>query len=847
MVHLTIACRLLALAAIWKCLLRNLQGLRDEVVLHVVTGLGSRLQDLITTETRRKILIAHTKEIARLEDEVHCAEEALEMSKQLICEKDTEIQELVDLHKARKEEGSLAEKESQKLLSEVESLRSGLAKSHEDKAAIHQKYCKNRNKLNEAMTEQQDLFKRMHALYKEIMELQKGKEKRDIDVKDVELALEASRKKREELGSCVEKYRAETEQETQKSKNPFPYLKTLANYELIRERTAASELQSRLKTESKLVDMVKNMQSDISTLKENNDKHNARSQNQDRMNGRLSEKLDHISDHLSSHIEGQPSKEQFKSILENLEANIVTRLASEIHNVISSQTNTAKTTACFHETVEGHFEKLHNNMAEQQSTQSKNQQRFEESQQVFVDYLDDISIKTRETHRTCEEMKNDWAGFSESNSVWRDSLKNNLHNEIIQQLENRESKIVNLEETLHRVSHEWSQKLEGLRSSMLENGQQAEKDLQGAIREIRETLDKRFQEQSAASQDDISKSETIRSTIEAHLEQVRRQLESVSSGNPESQLLREALLEERKKTSDLQGHLAKLQSDAGTSSELCRREHADLKAMETLKGQLDGMSERVPRVENLNTTFNKMIDLNQILQSTASYLSQEHSWVRNELAAKLQTVTPQESQESKIGSESGYFPGQHFEDTRPDPQAQGSGAKRTRSLSDVLTLDVHTQGERYRRRVVVASPAIEASLPAPPPSIAQEQQRRREPSVQRPILRPAAISAKEADPIRTVLNHDQYNRPVMARASSAASGTNPTMFEQVRTGLMPRTEKWELPTIEDFTKESVLGGTDGANPNKKRVAHADEGNDIAPVMKKIKSESQDEYGDTSGM
>ncbi|PTD05159.1 hypothetical protein FCULG_00002137, partial [Fusarium culmorum] len=759
--------------------------------------------------------IEAAKEIARLEDEVHCAEEALEVSKQLICEKDAEIQELADLHKTRKEEGSLAEKESQKLLSEVKSLRSGLAKSHEDKAAIHQKYCKNRNKLNEAMDEQQDLFKRMHALYKEIMELQKGKEKRDIDVKDVELALEASRKKREELRSCVEKYRAETERETQKKNHVIGELKIKLEHqqqELIRERTTASELQSRLKTESTLVDMVKNMQSDLSTLEENSDKHNARSQNQDRMNDCLSENL-----------------------------------ASEIHNVISSRTNTAKTAACFHETVEGHFEKLYTNMAEQQSTQSKNQQRFEESQHVFVDYLDDISIKTRETHRTCEEMKNDWAGFSESNSVWRDSLKNNLHNEIIQQLENRESKMINLEETLHRVSHEWSQKLEGLRSSMLENGQQTEKDLQGAIREIRETLGKRFQEQSAVSQDDISKSETIRSTIEAHFEQVRRQLESVSSGNPESQLLREALLEERKKTSDLQGHLAKLQSDAGTSTELCRRERADLKAMETLKGQLDGMNERVPRVENLNTTFNKMIDLNQILQSTASYLSQEHSWVRNELAVKLQTITPQESQESKTGSESGYFQGQHLEDTRPGSQAQGSGAKRSRSLSDVLTLDVHTQGERYRRRVVVASPAIEASLPAPPPSIAQEQQRRREPSVQRPILRPAAISAKEVDPIRTALDHDQYNRPVMARASSAASGTNPAMGEQVRIGLMPRTEKWELPTIEDFTKESILGGTDGAKPNKKRVAHADEGNDIAPVMKKIKSESQNEYGDTSGM
>ncbi|RGP67367.1 hypothetical protein FSPOR_6023 [Fusarium sporotrichioides] len=794
--------------------------------------------------------IEAAKEIARLEDEVHCAEEALEMSKQLISEKDAAIQELADLHKSQKEEGSRAEKESQKLLNEVESLRSDLAKSHEDKAAIHEKYRKNRVKLNEAIAEQQDLFKRARARCNEIAELQKNNEKRDIDVKAVELALEASRKKREELKSCVEQYRAETEQEAQKKNHTIEKLKTKLEHqqqELIRERAAASELQSQLKMESTLIDMVKDIHSDLSTLREDSDKQNERSQNQDRMTDCLSEKLDRISDHMNSHIEGQITNEDVKSMLETLEANIITRLASEIHNVISSQTNTAKTAACFHEAVQNHFEKLHNNMAEQQSTQSKSQRWYEENRQVFVNYLDAISTKTVETQRACQEMKNDWADFSESHSTWRDSFKDNLHNEIIQQLENRESKIVKLEETLHRVSREWFQKLEDMRSSILENDKQAEKDLQGAIREVRETLQERFQEQSVASQGDISKSEAIHSTIEAHLEQVRRQLESFSSGSPEFQLLREALLEERKKASGLQEHLVRLQSDAVTSSELCRRDREDSKAIKTLKSQLEGMSERVPRVENLDTTFNKMIDLNQILQSTASYLSKEHNWVKDELAAKLQTITPNESQESEVGTESGYFQGQRPEELHPGIQTQDTGGKRSNNLSDILTLDVHTQGERYRRRVVVASPAIEASLPAPPPSIAQEQQRRREPSVPRPILRPAAASTKEANPVRTALNHDQYNRPVMARSRSSAGGTNPAMVEQVRTGLMPRIGKWDLPTIEDFTKESVLGGTDGAKSSKKRVAHVDEGNDTPPAMKKIKSESQAEYGDSSGM
>jgi hypothetical protein len=106
---------------------------------------------------------------------------------------------------------------------------------------------------------------------------------------------------------------------------------------------------------------------------------------------------------------------------------------------------------------------------------------------------------------------------------------------------------------------------------------------------------------------------------------------------------------------------------------------------------------------------------------------------------------------------------------------------------------------------------------------------------------------KEADPLGTALNHDQYNRPVMAKASLAASGTNPAMVEQVRTGLMPRTGKWDLPTIEDFTNESVLDDTDGAKPNNKRLTHTDEGNDTAPTAKRIKSESQVEEGDAGGI
>ncbi|RGP66223.1 hypothetical protein FLONG3_8952 [Fusarium longipes] len=792
--------------------------------------------------------IEAVREIARLEDEVHCAEEALEMTKQVVAEKDAAIQELTDLHKRRQEEGSLAEKESRRLLSEVESLRSDLAKSHEDKKAINEKSRKYRAKLNEAMLEQQDLFKRARVLYEETAEMQKDKKKCAENIKAVEVALEASRKKREELKGCVEQYRVETEREAQKKNHDIDELKTKLEHqqrELIRERAAASELQCQLKTESTLVDMVKNIQCDLSALKENNNKHNERNERQDKMTDCLSEKLDRMSDHIHSCMDSQTANEDVKLMLENLEANIVTRLASEIHNVISSQTNTAKNAACFQEIVQDHFEKLHKDMAEQQSAQAKNEQWFEDSRQIFANRLHNLSNKAVETQRICKEIQNDWAEFSASNSVWRDSFKDNLHNEIIKQLESRESKIVKLEETLGKVSHEWSKSLDIMRSSMLENGQQVEKHLQEAIRRVKDTLDKRFQEQSVASQADISKSEAIRSKIEAHLQNVRLQLEAVPSVDPESQILREALFEERKKTTDLQEHLSKLQNDASTSNELCQRGHEDLNAMETLRTQLEGMSERVPRVENLNTTFNKMIDLNQILQSTALYLSKEHTWVKDQLDAKLQGVAPREPHESGIETESGYFQGQHPEEPRLGVQAQSIGAKRSNTLVSVSTLDVHAQGDRYRRRVVVASPALESSLPAPAPSIAQEQQRRREPSAPRPILRTAAGPVKESEAIKAAANYDRYNRPVMTKASSSTGGANPAVAEQIRMAQVP---KWDFPTMEDFAaEETISDGRDGVKPSKKRTDHADEGNDAIPAMKKIKSENQTEHGDASDM
>ena len=472
-------------------------------------------------------------------------------------------------------------------------------------------------------------------------------------------------------------------------------------------------------------------------------------------------------------------------------------------------------------------------MVERQTAQSQYRQWHEKSHQVVVEHLSNMSAGVLETRQSCEELKNNWAGFAASDSVWKDSLKENFHNEVTKQLKDRESKIDKLEETIHRVSREWTQKLDTMKSSVTDNHEQAKQDLQRAFREIGETLEKRIQEERVVSREDISKSEALRDMIETHLQQVRLQLEAASSNEPETQLLREALSEERTKTSALEEQVVNLQNDVGTSNEICQRERQDLNAMGTLKRQLEAMSEQVPHVENLNTTFNKMLDLNQVLQSTALYLSKEHIWVKGQLGPKPQG--------SEIGTESAHFQEQRHEGLLTGSQTKGTAVEQSTSLNDLSTINVHIQGDRYRRKVVVTSPALGASLAAPPPSVAQEQQRRRESTVPRPILRSTTVLTQDAELVRAAVNHDQYKRPVMARASSAAGGANPFMVEQIRSGLIPtkpRDQGWDFPTLEDFTRESALGGKDEVKQNQKRnITPGDGANDGPHVMKKVKTEN----------
>ncbi|KAF4992197.1 hypothetical protein FGRMN_7328 [Fusarium graminum] len=791
------------------------------------------------------------KKIARLKKKIVHANEALYKSTLTVSAKDSTIQESEARCKKLEAERTLAETKRETMQTELEALRSDLVTSQNRAKSLQEKYRKSRAKLNEAIAEQQDLFSRARSLHQETHEeLQKEKERRATDAEAVELALEASQKKREELRSCVEEYRAEAEQEMEKKIHTISELRKQLEsqqQELVHERDAKVYLQARLEAESTLLDNVTKIHSEIGLLRNSSDKQRERDEEIDKMASRLSQKLDLMSDQLNTQTKDQLTIKTIKSMMGNLEANIVSRLASELHNIVSSQAKAEQSTMSLQDTVQDHFERLYGGIVEQRCAHSKDQKWREETRRALDEHLCNVSARILETQKTCNETNAILSELTTSHSAWQESFQIRHSTEFIKQLENRDSKIGRLEETLHQVSQDWSNKLDVIRSTMRESDEQAKECLQKAIREIRTALEDKLQEEKTASEKDISRSEAIQGVVKAHLEQVNLQLERLSPNHPEPQFLHKALAEEREKTQALQEQVVRLENDSGISDELNQRQRQDLQAIEALKSQLQGMSEQVPRAETLNTTFNKMVDLNQMLQSTALYLSKERQWVSGQLVISSQDVSPRNPQQNNTGIESVYFSGNRSEEPVVRLPIQGTDTKLSTSLSDLSSLDVHSQGERYRRKVTVASHALEASSTAPPPSITQEQLRRREAILPRSILRPATTLSQEAEPSRAHMNQSQYNRPVMAKGSSLTGFANPAVVEQIRSGLIqPKIKRpgWEFLTMEDFAKEIQPNSRDDVKSSDKHsIAVAGEAENIAPAMKRVKSEEpQDESG-----
>lgn len=491
--------------------------------------------------------------------------------------------------------------------------------------------------------------------------------------------------------------------------------------------------------------------------------------------------------------------------------------------------------------VKESFDKLHVSLEQQSAGICSIQRESDIQHQNLSEHLDGISTSLSSHEETCQQARQELAEWVQSQPKIREDVVSTFDRQVTELLQNRESAIKDLEERLQQTSDENQSKLDIVMEAVLRGDEKSKQLLDSTIESIRQTLDDHFEGERARSERDLGHSEAVRNAIKAELKDIKEQLSVADSEDAESQLLQETLIEERKKASALQERLGKLEGEAERSEDLRKRWHRDIQAIDSLKATLKVLAGRVPSVESLEHRFNNMARINQIMGSTATYLMTEHSWVSQQLQARTnlqetgavteQALTAEAHQEEPIERQEKNADMEECQSTIKDDQPVLVG------LWDPVKIS--SSQELNQRRVVVRSPAGDVAY-GPAPSIEQEQRKRREAATPRSILRPTGTSSQNSQSsANTSTSHTQYNRPVMAKIDSSATGGSHQWMEQIRFKMVPpastrpRGWNWSLPKVTDFEQLINPSWSQEDIEGKKHIPTPIEGE---PAPKKIKVE-----------
>lgn len=158
-------------------------------------------------------------DIARLEDEIEVKSRQLRSATDRCQEQQSHIKELEDRWNQIEAAQSDSRQANEDLNEQVNLLRTELAKSQARVDNTSTKCKDYRVKINEAIAEQQELYKRSKTYYDNMVHRLKAEEEKQTKrAAEVDVALEASQKKREEIRKVLDHLQAGARKEMEQSK-----------------------------------------------------------------------------------------------------------------------------------------------------------------------------------------------------------------------------------------------------------------------------------------------------------------------------------------------------------------------------------------------------------------------------------------------------------------------------------------------------------------------------------------------------------------------------------------------------------------------------------------------------
>jgi hypothetical protein len=361
---------------------------------------------------------------------------------------------------------------------------------------------------------------------------------------------------------------------------------------------------------------------------------------------------------------------------------------------------------------------------------------------------------------------------------------------------------------LQHLADDYAAKVESMTANLLSENSAVNEKILESLASMTVHLDTVFEKERGDFQQKLLECDETNRNLQEQLEHTTLMLNEANAapdrdaGNETSRQLNQ----ERDTVSQLKQKIQCLEADLGEASELRGKWEQEIDVIDAMKKKLATVCQRLPRVESMAAKLGNIVRLNGIIHSTAKYLSTEKEWVQQEIATR--------DMEDKVGQQD-----EHVEYSSCRPKVEGLLTNPPEAQQQHGHENMHEDAFNAEdvtcRKVQVRSPE-DFDRPSPPPTVAQEQKRRREANRPRSIMRvPFGAGFTGLVVTEDMLPaNDRKDHPSSSRNTSKSQHDTDQILEQIRSNFMPpdsvppKRPSWKLPTVTDFQKSFEVKGQD---------------------------------------
>ncbi|KAJ6442053.1 acetate--CoA ligase [Purpureocillium lavendulum] len=444
--------------------------------------------------------------IDALQDNLHRYQLKLSDARSQLEDKKGELRRMETCYQQLQEKTGRSAEHSKNLERDIESLQAELSGTRERATEFEERTRRYRGKINETITEQQNLWKRSRDFHTMTMtDLQQDRENRMSESKRLEEALEVSRHKREEMSKCLEELRGHMDHERKAKDKVISDLQCkLMEQEnrIRRDNDLATLVNRQLKAQESTQETVSMLESKVESLLVQSRKTRHELDEDVASIADTYRKIETLVERLEDWEENTllaAINDTTQKMTDQFEAHVKCALseASENHQI-------AMTTV--HELLSG----LQSNLKTISQEMDRQDGEFKTSRASGVEAREKIRERIDKSQRDLNAMRNDMKQFRDELLLEFRSGKDfaAARMDLMKQLDQRDKTFHSLEQQLRSLTEETSRKLTALRERALHTEQSGQLEIRNVVSSLERSLEQGFKAAQVGSERNLRQTQS---------------------------------------------------------------------------------------------------------------------------------------------------------------------------------------------------------------------------------------------------------------------------------------------------------------------------------------------------